>query len=592
MSSTHHLTSIVNFIWTVADDVLVHAYKKGKYPDVILPMTVIRRLDLVLEPTQERVRATYEEYKDRLDNLQPLLTSAQFGSGVAFYNISRFTLKTLLADPKNLRANFENYLNGFSDNVQDIIAKFKFRNEVQYLDDAGILFSTLEKFVSPRVDLHPDRVSNHDMGYVYEDLIRRFSEENNEEAGEHFTPREIVRLMTHLLFRPVADRIRQGSYLIYDPCCGSGGMLTEAKRYLQDPDGLNSKALVGLYGQEIQPETYAVCKSDFLMKGENADHIAYGSTLTADGFSDLKFDFMLTNPPYGKSWKDDQKRLGVGPKGAIVDARFQVGQSRVNDGQLMFLLHLVSKMKTTPLGSRIASVHNGSALFTGDAGGGESEIRRHVLENDYLEAIIALPKDIFYNTGIATYIWVLTNRKEPRRQGKVQLINATELYDKMRKSLGSKRNYLTDAHLAEIERLYLTFAETDISRIFDNADFGYAQVTVHRPRRDASGQPVPLKKAKRVAPLFGEVKFESDPDLRDTENIPLKQDVDAFLAREVLPYAPDAWYDPAETRIGYEINFNKYFYRYQPPRPLSAIAADLLALERESEHLLKDILAP
>lgn len=315
--TTHHLTPIVNFIWTVADDVLVHAYKKGKYADVILPMTVIRRLDFVLEPTQERVQATFQEYREKLDNLHPILTSAPFGSGVSFYNTSRFTLKTLLADPKNLRANFDNYLNGFSDNVQDIIAKFKFRNEVSYLDDAGVLFSTLEKFVSPCVDLHPDRVSNHDMGYVYEDLIRRFSEENNEEAGEHFTPREIVRLMTHVLFRPVANKLQQGSYLIYDPCCGSGGMLTKSKRHLHDADGgLHSKALIGLYGQEIQPETYAVCKSDFLIKGENADNIKYGSTLTADGFPELKFDFMLTNPPYGKSWKDDQKRLGVGPKGA------------------------------------------------------------------------------------------------------------------------------------------------------------------------------------------------------------------------------------------------------------------------------------
>jgi type I restriction enzyme M protein len=590
--NTQSLQPVINFLWTVADDVLVNTYQKGKYKDVILPMVVIRRLDLLLEPTKEQVLKTFNEYKSKLQNLDSLLTNSKHGSGLAFYNTSKFTLKKLLDDPKNLRSNFENYLNGFSENVQDIIKQFKFRNEIETLDEADILFSLIEKFCSPKVELHPDKLPPLAMGYVYEDLVRRFNEENNEEAGEHFTPREIIDLMTHLVFLPVKDKIKQGTYLIYDPCVGSGGMLTIAKNFLLNPDGLvKSNATVHLYGQESTPFIYATCKSDMLIKGEDPDKIAYGSTLSAYGFEkDLKFDFMLTNPPYGKTWAPDKKALGVGPKGAIIDKRFMLKgsykeeavTSRVNDGQLMFVLHMISKMKDTELGSRIASVHNGSALFTGDAGQGESEIRKYIIENDYLEAIIALPNDMFYNTGIPTYIFLITNRKSKQRKGKVQLINATseKFYNKMRKPLGKKRVEFLSEHVGMIEKTFLNFDENEYSKIFDNADFGYAQITVNRPLKDEKGKIVTDSKGKP----------KPDPKLKDTENIPLKEDIQEFFEREVLPFAPDAWWDNKDTKVGYEINFAKYFYKHQPPRALTEIAKDIFAIEKETDGLLKEII--
>ncbi len=590
--NTQLLQPVINFLWTVADDVLVNTYQKGKYKDVILPMVVIRRLDLLLEPTKEQVLKTFNEYKSKLQNLDSLLTNSKHGSGLAFYNTSRFTLKKLLDDPRNLRSNFENYLNGYSENVLDIINKFKFRNEIETLDEAQILFSLIEKFCSPKVELHPDKLPPLAMGYVYEDLVRRFNEENNEEAGEHFTPREIIDLMTHLVFLPVKDKIKQGTYLIYDPCVGSGGMLTIAKNFLLNPDGLiKSNATVHLYGQESTPFIYATCKSDMLIKGEDPDKIAYGSTLSAYGFDkDLKFDFMLTNPPYGKTWAPDKKALSVGPKGAIIDKRFilensyktEAVTSRVNDGQLMFVLHMLSKMKDTELGSRIASVHNGSALFTGDAGQGESEIRKYIIENDLLEAIVALPNDMFYNTGIPTYIFLFSNRKAKDRKGKVQLINATseQFYNKMRKSLGKKRVEFLPEHIDAIEKMFLNFEENEYSKIFDNEDFGYAQIIVNRPLRDEDGKIVTDSKKKP----------KPNPKLKDTENIPLKEDIQEFFEREVLPFMPDSWWLEKDTKIGYEINFAKYFYKHQPPRPLSEIAKDILAIEQETDGLLKEII--
>jgi type I restriction enzyme M protein len=590
--NTQKLQPVINFLWTVADDVLVNTYQKGKYKDVILPMVVIRRLDLLLEPTKEIVLNTFSEYKTKLQNLDSLLTNNKHGSGLAFYNTSKFTLKKLLDDPKNLRSNFENYLNGFSENVQDIIKQFKFRNEIETLDDADILYSLIEKFCSPKVELHPDMLPPLAMGYVYEDLVRRFNEENNEEAGEHFTPREIIDLMTHLIFLPIKDKIKQGTYLLYDPCVGSGGMLTIAKNFMLNPDGLiKSNATVHLYGQESTPFIYATCKSDMLIKGEDPDKIAYGSTLSAYGFDkDLKFDFMLTNPPYGKTWAPDKKALGVGPKGAITDKRFilkdsykeEAVTSRVNDGQLMFVLHMLSKMKETELGSRIASVHNGSALFTGDAGQGESEIRKHIIENDLLEAIVALPNDMFYNTGIPTYIFLFTNRKAKNRKGKVQLINATseKFYYKMRKPLGKKRVEFSMEHIPVIEKMFLNFEENEYSKIFDNTDFGYAQITVNRPLKDEKGKIIKDAKGKP----------KPDTKLKDSENIPLKEDIQEFFEREVLPFSPDAWWDKKDTKIGYEINFAKYFYRHQPPRALTDIAKDIFAIEQETDGLLKEII--
>lgn len=590
--NTQSLQPVINFLWTVADVVLVNTYQKGKYKDVILPMVVIRRLDLLLEPTKDQVLKTFSEYKSKLQNLDSLLTNSKHGSGLAFYNTSKFTLKKLLDDPKNLRSNFENYLNGFSENVQDIIKQFKFRNEIETLDEADILYSLIEKFCSPKVELHPDKLPPLAMGYVYEDLVRRFNEENNEEAGEHFTPREIIDLMTHLIFLPVKDKIKQGTYLLYDPCVGSGGMLTIAKNFLINTDGLvKSNATVHLYGQESTPFIYATCKSDMLIKGEDPDKIAYGSTLSAYGFDkDLKFDFMLTNPPYGKTWAPDKKALGVGPKGAIIDKRFMLKgsykeeavTSRVNDGQLMFVLHMLSKMKDTELGSRIASVHNGSALFTGDAGQGESEIRKYMIENDLLEGIIALPNDMFYNTGIPTYIFIITNRKSKQRKGKVQLINATteKFYNKMRKPLGKKRVEFLPEHVAVIEKMYLNFEDNEYSKIFDNADFGYAQITVNRALKDEKGKIIKDNKGKPKA----------DPKLKDTENIPLKDDIQEFFEREVLPFAPDAWWDKKDTKVGYEINFAKYFYKHNPPRSLSEIAKDIFSIEQETDGLLKEII--
>jgi len=583
MEAQKNLSPIINFIWSVADDVLVHAYKKGKYGDVILPMTVIRRLDLVLEPTKDKVLKSYIEYKDRLDKLEFLLTSDKDGSGKQFYNTSKFTLKSLLDDPKNIRTNFEDYLDGFSPNVQDIISKFKFRNQLDTLendeDDIHLLFQLIEKFVSKKIDLHPDRLTNHQMGYIFEDLVRRFNEENNEEAGEHFTPREIIELMANIVFLPIKDKLKQGSYLVYDPCSGSGGMLTEARNFINSAIG--SDAVVHLYGQEVQAETYATSKSDLLIKGDDPEKLGFGSTLTNDKFKDLKFDFMMTNPPYGKSWKDDKKRLAVGPNGTILDPRFQIGTPRVSDGQLMFVQHMLSKMKNTTLGSRIASVHNGSALFTGDAGQGESEIRRHLFENDLLEAIIALPKDLFYNTGIPTYIFIITNRKAEERKGKVMLVNATgkNFYQLMRKNLGKKRVELLPEHVQKIVDLYINFEPNSNVKIFDNEDFGYRQITVHQPQLDENGTMITDRTGKP----------KSDTSLKDTENIPLKEDVEEYFEREVKPYGKSAWYNSAETKIGYEVSFNKSFYKYKAPRTLDEISSDIAKLEAESENLLEEI---
>jgi len=741
--NTQSLQPLINFIYSVADQVLINTYEPSKYKDVILPMTVIRRLDAVLEPTKDKVLETHEKYKDKLNDLTALLTSKQNGSGQAFYNTSPYTLKKLLDDPKNLRSNFENYLNGFSNNVQDIITKFKFRNELETLDEAGKLFSTIEKFVSPKIDLRPESLPPLAMGYVFEDLLRRFNEATNAEAGRHFTPREIIELMTHVLFLPVKEQIQNGTFLIYDPCAGSGAMLTESKKYITDEDGeIKSKATVHVYGQENTPTIYAISKSDMLLKGEDPEKIVYGSTLSQYGFpKELRFDFMLTNPPYGTSWADDKKALSVGDKGKIIDPRFQIKKqyvaepavTRVNDGQLMFVLHMLSKMKDTEQGSRIASVHNGSALFTGDAGQGESEIRKHIIESDMLEAIIALPNDIFYNTGIPTYIFIITNRKPKHRQGKVQLINANgdQFYGKMKKSLGSKRNELVPRNINDITKLYLDFKETEHSKLFDNNEFGYSQIIVHRPLRqmvqftakrvaslrfvsnnaalreelykefgnevydkkatdkleqwllnyfmqdsdeeeteDGEAEltlaSLPKKKqkivkqlcdtavwqrdldlmnhAKKLAETFGDklfddfnvfeelldkelkkhsiklaakdkkdllsalswtdpkaaavikkkhkdgtIEYVSDPALKDYENIPLKEDIQIFFEREVIPFADDAWWNADETKIGYEINFNKYFYQYTPPRNKADIAADLFAIEHETENLLKEI---
>lgn len=599
--NTQSLQPIINFIWSVADDVLINKYLENQYQDVILPMTVLRRLDLALEPSKEKVFKTYEDFKGKIDNLSGLLTSEQHGTGLAFYNTSQYTMKKLLADPKNINTNFLDYLNGFSENVQDIISKFKFRNQLETFENTGITFSLLEKFCNPKLELSPDKISPMAMGYMFEDLIRRFNEKTNAAAGRHFTPREIIELMTHLVYLPVKDKIQQGTYLVYDPCVGSGAMLTQSKLFATNPEGeIKSKATFHLYGQENTGEMYATCKSDMLLKGEDPDKIKYGSTLSEYGFDpDLKFNFMLTNPPYGTTWKQDQENLNVGTqkKISIVDKRFNLpiknfkGElettcltSRSNDGQLMFMLHMLSKMKDPKDGgSRIASIHNGSALFTGDAGSGESGIRQYIIENDLLECIVQLPNDIFYNTGIATYVWFVTNVKEKKRKGKVQLINASSdaFYRKMRKSLGSKRNELIPEHIETIQDLYFDFEENEYSKIFDNEDFGFYQITVQQPEKDENGKIIKDSKGKPKA----------DSSLKDIENVPMKESIDNYFKREVLPFAPDAWYDKTKMKVGYEIAFNKYFYQYEGLRSLTDIAADILKLEEETDGLLKEIIA-
>ncbi len=664
------LSKIINFIWTVADDVLRDVFQRGKYRDVILPMTVIRRLDCLLEPNKEKVLNTFNTYKDKLDNLDPLLTSKKNGSGYVFYNHSPFTLATLLNEPKKIKENFENYLNGFSDNVQEIINKFKFRNQLETLDENDLIFLLIEKFTSKIIDLHPDKLSNLEMGYIFEDLIRRFNEQNNEEAGEHFTPREIIKLMTNIVFLPIKDELKDGgTYLVYDPACGSGGMLTEAKKFIINPNGqIQSDAKIHLYGQEINPETYAICKSDMLIKEEDPDKIAYGSTLKSetDGFPNLEFDFMLTNPPYGKSWKADKTpveneyKMDQDKEYKEFTGRFGAGIPRINDGQMLFDCNMLSKMKKdSKLGSRIASVHNGSALFTGDAGSGESNIRKWMIENDWLEAIIALPTEMFYNTGIPTYIWIFSNRKSEERQGKIQLLNCVgeNFYQKMKKSLGSKRKEMTKDHLKAITDLYFEFKNNDISKVFDNSDFGYHKITVERPLRLTleittdkmdefkQDQPKLIRIADTLFELFGGEKhknfnqvkkifeaelkkrkikatsgnlkkvysafteadetadkvikkklkdgsfeYETDADLRDYEKIPLKDDIQEYFEKEVLPYVSDAWIDHKKTKIGYEINFNKYFFKFEKEDSLEDITAEIEALQGETDELFNDII--
>lgn len=532
--STHN--KIVSFIWSIADDCLRDVFVRGKYRDVILPMFVLRRIDCLLEETKEAVLAEVQFQKQEagMSVLDP--AGLREASGQVFYNTSKFTLKTLLGNPSQLEANFSHYLDGYSDNVKEIIAKFDLRNQIRKMAEADALFGVIEKYTSPWINLSyqdaldPDGrklpgLSNLGMGYVFEELIRKFNEENNEEAGEHFTPREVIQLMVHLLIEPVKAQLPP-VITIYDPACGSGGMLTEAQDYFIDPDGpIQSKAAVYLYGKEVNPETYAICKSDMLIKGNDPANIRYGSTLATDEFAGTHFDFMLSNPPYGKSWKTDQGQIleKKGSKVEIIDPRFEVelpdafGEPQtvsacpaVDDGQLLFLMEMVSKMKRlkdAPLGSRIATVHNGSALFTGNAGGGASNIRQYLIEHDLLEAIIQLPNNIFYNTGITTYIWVLSNNKAPERKGKVQLIDASALYEKLRKNLGEKNCAFTAQHIEQITRSYLDFTHTGKeavdglkAQVFDNRDFGYWKITVERPLR---------KSAQFSRERVGELRFDN-----------------------------------------------------------------------------------
>lgn len=779
---------IVSFIWSIADDCLRDVYVRGKYRDVILPMFVLRRLDCLLEDTKDAVLEEVKFQRENNENSTLIADGLKDAAGCVFYNISDWTLQKLVKTATNnrqvLEKNFKAYLDGFSSNVKEIIDKFELRNQIKRMVDADVLLEVLEKFIAPHINLSPHPtidpngnrlppLTNHGMGYVFEELIRKFNEENNEEAGEHFTPREVIHLMTHLLFLPVTD-ILPPVITVYDCACGSGGMLTESEEFIKDEAGeikAKNKA-VYLFGKEINGETYAICKSDMMIKGNNPENIRYGSTLATNEFGGMKFDFMLSNPPYGKSWKSDQKVIVE--KKNILDPRFEVvlpdfkgnkaavpATPRSSDGQLLFLMDMVSKMKSLEdslNGSRIASVHNGSSLFTGDAGGGESNIRRYIIENDWLEAIVQLPNNIFYNTGITTYIWVLSNKKIPERKGKIQLIDSSELYRKLRKNLGDKNCEFSPQHIEKITKAYLDFTEDEIevsdngstpaklrAKIFDNADFGYYKVTIERPlrlavqftsERLASLRFVPAlqkvmewayqkwgdkiysnlaeykktineyiekeeinitaknqkalldsrtwkkqrdlyiageqlsqiigdrlwldfnefsevlndaikqlglklssseknqiinavswrdekaaKVIKKIHKLKGDklekllehletteqhladfgywesgkpdewIEYESDSEIRDAENVPLKENIHDYFLKEVRPHVEDAWINWDKTNIGYEISFNKYFYQHQPLRSLEEVTAEILQLEQETDGLLKKLVS-
>lgn len=773
---------LVSFIWSIADDCLRDVYVRGKYRDVILPMVVLRRLDALLEPTKDAVMEELSFQRDEAGFTEWDENGLRAASGYVFYNTSEWTLQRLHNTATNsqqlLQANFEDYLNGFSHNVKEIIEKFKLRSQIRHMATKDVLLDVLEKFTSPDINVTPfekndsngrklPALTNLGMGYVFEELIRKFNEENNEEAGEHFTPREVIDLMTHIIFDPIKNNLPP-VMTIYDPACGSGGMLTEAQNFIKDEDGtiraVNSD--VYLYGKEINDETYAICKSDMMIKGNNPENIRVGSTLSTDEFAGTTFDFMLSNPPYGKSWASEQKYIKDGKD--VIDSRFQIQLKnywgiqeeadaipRSSDGQLLFLMEMVSKMKPlsqSPTGTRIASVHNGSSLFTGDAGGGESNIRRYIIENDWLEAIVQLPNNLFYNTGITTYIWILSNNKTANRKGKVQLIDAGQLFRKLRKNLGNKNCEFAPEHISEIVKTYTdlqaierTENEGIAAKVFDNSDFGYHKVTIERPKRlkaqftaeriaelrfdktlrepmqycyETYGQTVytdikthekaitdwcekqelnlnakqlkalttealwkkqldlmtlsqTLMKAigtqeysdfnnfkdkvaaavktnklkvsaselnavynviscydaeaekvtKSIVKLSGDklnqllqkldctekelpnygffptakkgefLTYETESDLRDTENVPLKEPIYDYFLREVQPHVSEAWINLDATKIGYEISFNKYFYQHKPLRSISEVTKDILDLEKQSDGLIAEILA-
>jgi type I restriction enzyme M protein len=677
-------SQITSFIWSVAD-LIRDTFKRGKYQDVILPLTVLRRIDQVLEPTKEKVLRTYSEFKGKLDNPDDLLRKA---SGYAFYNTSLYTFERLVDDPGNIAHNLRTYIQSFSPNMREVIEKFDFDNTITKLDDAGLLFQVMERFAV--VDLHPDRVSNPMMGTIFEELIRKFNEALNENPGEHFTPRDVVHLMVGLLVEGEDEKLGRERPIVtvHDPCCGTGGMLTITKDVIQGSpklEGLNPNADVHLFGQEVNPETFAICKADLFIKGDgsDADNILFGSTLAVDRHAGRGFDYMIANPPYGKDWKRDEQAVKAEAERGSA-GRFEAGTPRISDGQLLFLQHMVHHMKPAGEGgSRIAIIMNGSPLFTGDAGSGESEIRRWILENDWLDALIALPEQVFYNTGIATYVWVLSNRKPAERRGKVQLIDATDLWVQMPKSLGDKRREISEMHREGILELYRAYEEDgERSKVFPTKEFGFRKVRVEQSLRlnfqasdgriarlndertfqnlaksrkrdlekkrkdveegrklqdeirailhampdtlfnDRKGFRKALKKASRdadlklTAPLRKAIESalseqdesadicqdsnsnpESDRDLRDYENVPLHEDVAAYFERQVKPYVPDAWIDESYTdardggvgRVGYEINFNRYFFTYEPPRPLEDIIADIREIEKEIVGMLEEV---
>jgi type I restriction enzyme M protein len=661
----------VAFIWSVAD-LLRGDYRASDYGKVILPLVVLRRLDCVLEGTKKAVldRAATVPETATAAMRETILNNA---AGHTFHNLSPYTFARLKAEPEQLEANLLNYLNGFSSNIRDIfIDRFELPTQIARLERSNLLFLVMSKFAE--IDLHPDRVSNLAMGYIFEELIRRFSEQSNETAGEHFTPREVIKLMVNLLLFEDSDALAKSGVIrtIYDPACGTGGMLSVAEEYLREH---NAAAKVVAFGQELNPESYAICKSDMLIKGQSSDNIGFGNSFTEDRFADKRFDYCISNPPFGVEWKKVEKEITEENERFGLAGRFGAGLPRVSDGSLLFVQHMISKFRNDGGTSRLAVVLNGSPLFTGGAGSGESEIRRWIIENDWLEAIIGLPDQLFYNTGISTYLWIITNKKSAERKGKVQLIDATAMSEKMRRGLGNKRNQISDAQIAEITRQFGDLADSEHSKVFDNEDFGYWRITVERPLRlnfaitperietveaqstfaslaksrkkgregeieIAEGQklqeailwvltsltssevwknrevfaaklkaafkrkdvklPTPVMKAvlaglserDETADICGGSHDpECDADLRDTENVPLKDDIHDYFEREVLPHVPDAWIDEVKTKKGYDIPFTRHFYRYTPPRPLDEIDADLKRLSGEIQAMLREIAA-
>lgn len=560
--------NLSSFIWSVAD-LLRGDYKQSEYGKVILPFTVLRRLDCVLEPTKAAVLAELEKRTQAKINPEPFLIRK---SGQLFYNTSPLDLKKLMGDQDHIGENLRSYIQAFSPAVRDIFENFEFHAQVDRLAKGGLLYIVAEKFAT--IDLHPDVVSNTQMGIVFEELIRKFAELSNETAGEHFTPREVIRLMVNLIFCEDDDALTKAGVVrsLYDPTAGTGGMLSVAGEHLAEQ---NPEARLVMYGQELNPESYAICKADMLIKGQDIANIIFGNTLSADGMHGKQFDYMLSNPPFGVEWKKIEKEVRKEAEEHGFNGRFGPGLPRVNDGSLLFLLHLISKMRpVVDGGSRFGIVLNGSPLFTGGAGSGESEIRRYVFENDLVEAIIGLPTDMFYNTGISTYVWIVSNRKADARKGKVQLIDASGFWLKMRKSLGSKRKELSPEHIDDITKIFgdfkkLTREGIPISRIFKNTDFGYTTITVERPESDAAG--------KVVLGTKGKMKGKPQPDasLRDTENIPLSENISTYFKREVLPHAADAYIDEEKSKVGYEIPFNRHFYVFKQPRSLDEIDGEL-----------------
>jgi type I restriction enzyme M protein len=676
---TNNVKELAGFIWSVAD-LLRGDYRQSEYGKVILPLTVLRRLDCIIEPNKAEFDKAYDEKKVQFKSNvpEPIIKSISKGS---FYNISNFTFKSLLDDPSQIKKNIKKYIEGYSENVLNIMGHFEIDKQIDKLESADLLYLVVQKFCSEDINLHPNNVSNTEMGYAFEELIRRFAELSNETAGEHFTPREVIDLMVNIIFNGENENKlltnESKIYKIYDPACGTGGMLSESQHFLHN---LNTSIKTVLFGQEINPESSAICTSDMIIKGQEVNHIIYGDTLKNDGLTDEKFDYMLCNPPFGVEWKKQEKEVKKEHELQGYNGRFGAGLPRINDGSLLFLQTMLSKMipvkqndkKQDEGGSRIAIVFNGSPLFTGSAGSGESNIRKWIIENDWLEAVIALPNDLFYNTGIATYIWVLTNKKDQKRKGKVQLINAAGFSEKMRKSLGSKRNQISDQQIDEITSIYGSFEENETTKIFDNDDFGYERITVERPLRlrfDINSESITLlqetnsfkalssskkkgdagnkeieegrKQQTRIINILNanidkswideeifnqdiknifskeSLKLDAkllkilteglskrdekaqivkdnkgspkaDSTLRDNENVPLKENIEEYFKREVLPHVPDAWIDHSKTVRGYEIPFTRHFYKYVPPRKLEEIESELNLLQKEILELMSE----